>query len=272
MERLHVLGTGHAMVTHCYNTCFAIERDGDWFLVDAGGGNRILRILDDKGIDPCRMRSLFLTHLHTDHALGMVWVLRRIAERMLAGRLDGCVDFYAHAEAADGLQTICRMTMKRAQTDLFGGRIRFHAVSDGDEVEILGDRVRFFDIRSTKMRQFGFEMALSDGQRLVCLGDEPCDPACEPVARGADWLLSEAFCRYEDRERYRPYEKHHATARDAALLAGRVGARRLVLWHGEEQTLADRPALYGAEARAVFGGEVYVPRDGDVIPLGGESE
>ena len=35
--KLTILGTGNAMVTKCYNTCFAIENDGHYFLVDGGG-------------------------------------------------------------------------------------------------------------------------------------------------------------------------------------------------------------------------------------------
>jgi len=271
MEKLHVFGTGHAMVTHCYNTCFAIEKDGDYFLVDGGGGNRILRILDDEGIAADRIRALFLTHTHTDHLFGVIWILRRIAEKMVGGQITGTLDFYGHSDAVECVQAICRMSLQKKQTDLFGKQILFHAVSDGEEAVILGDAVRFFDIRSTKLRQFGFSMGLSDGQRLVCLGDEPCDPACEEIARGADWLLSEAFCRYGDADRFKPYEKHHATVRDAAALAERLSVRRLVLWHAEEDTLADRPALYGAEAREFYHGEVFVPRDGDLIDLGGKN-
>jgi len=269
MEKLRVFGTGHAMVTRCYNTCFAIERSGEFFLVDGGGGNRILRILDDEGVRADRIRAVFLTHTHTDHLFGVIWVLRRIAEKMTAGEIAGALDFYGHGDAVACVRSICLMTLQKSQTDLFDRRILFHAVADGDEAEILGDRVRFFDIHSTKKRQFGFSMRLSDGQRLVCLGDEPCDPACEEIARGADWLLSEAFCRFDDREIYRPYEKHHATVRDTAFLAERLGVRRLVLWHAEEDTLEQRPALYGAEARTVYGGEVFVPRDGDRIDLEG---
>ena len=46
-ELLYVFGTGNATVTNLYNTCFAL-RDGDeYFMVDAGGGNGILKILDN---------------------------------------------------------------------------------------------------------------------------------------------------------------------------------------------------------------------------------
>ena len=45
MEKIHVLGTGNAMVTQCYNTCYVLEADGQYLLVDCGGGNGILRQL-----------------------------------------------------------------------------------------------------------------------------------------------------------------------------------------------------------------------------------
>ena len=41
--KLTMLGTGNALVTECYNTCFLIEDNGQVFMVDGGGGNTILR-------------------------------------------------------------------------------------------------------------------------------------------------------------------------------------------------------------------------------------
>ena len=44
--KLTILGTGNATVSECYNTCYAIRTiEGKHFLVDAGGGNRILKVL-----------------------------------------------------------------------------------------------------------------------------------------------------------------------------------------------------------------------------------
>ena len=48
---LIMLGTGSAMVTKCYNTCFALRREEEYFLVDAGGGNGILSQLEKAEID-----------------------------------------------------------------------------------------------------------------------------------------------------------------------------------------------------------------------------
>ena len=40
--KLTMLGTGHAVVTECYNTCFVLSENNKHFLVDGGGGSTIL--------------------------------------------------------------------------------------------------------------------------------------------------------------------------------------------------------------------------------------
>lgn len=43
--KLTMLGTGNALVTECYNTCFVLEENNQYLLVDGGGGNGILHQL-----------------------------------------------------------------------------------------------------------------------------------------------------------------------------------------------------------------------------------
>ena len=127
--------------------------------------------------------------------------------------------------------------------------------------------VECFDIASTKEKQFGFRTCLPDGQSLVCLGDEPYNACNRMYVEGADWLLCEAFCLYEDRERFKPYEKHHSTALDAGRLAAQLGVKNLLLYHTEDKTLSTRKARYTAEAALQFNGKVYVPEDLEEILL-----
>lgn len=83
MERnLIMLGTGNAMVTKCYNTCFAIQNGEEYLLVDAGGGNGILGRMEEAEIPVDKIHYMFVTHAHTDHVLGVVWVIRKIATMM----------------------------------------------------------------------------------------------------------------------------------------------------------------------------------------------
>lgn len=41
--KLTMLGTGNALVTECYNTCFVIEDNKQYFMVDGGGGSAVRR-------------------------------------------------------------------------------------------------------------------------------------------------------------------------------------------------------------------------------------
>ena len=129
------------------------------------------------------------------------------------------------------------------------------------------ETVTFFDIHSTKAKQFGFYTAAKGDKKLVCLGDEPCADCCRDIAEGADWLLCEAFCLAADSDRFKPYEKHHSTVREACELAQQLGAPNLVLWHTEDKHIRDRKQLYTQEGRAYYDGCLYVPDDLDVITL-----
>ena len=72
-----MLGTGNALVTRCYNTCFTLHSmGGALMLVDAGGGNGILTQLERAGIQREDITDLFVTHAHTDHLLGCIWMMR----------------------------------------------------------------------------------------------------------------------------------------------------------------------------------------------------
>lgn len=73
MNKITMLGTGNATVTHIYNTCFTLQTSTTLLLVDAGGGNGILTQLRKADIQIADIHHLFVTHSHTDHVLGVIW-------------------------------------------------------------------------------------------------------------------------------------------------------------------------------------------------------
>ncbi len=268
MEQLYVLGTGNATVTRCYNTCFAIRDLGQqFFMVDTGGGNGILRILEDMHMDLSQIHHIFITHEHTDHLLGIVWLIRVIATRMKNGQYKGDLHIYCHEDLPETITTICRLTVQGKFFKMIGDRIHLIPVHDGETVSILNYPVTFFDIRSTKAKQYGFTAILENGQRFTCCGDEPFNDCCMDYVRRSDWLTHEAFCLYSQRETFKPYEKHHSTVKDACELAETLGIRNLILWHTEDKNIADRQKLYLDEGRPYFSGKLYVPEDQTVIDL-----
>lgn len=267
MEQLYVFGTGNAAVTHYYNTCFAIRDDDEYFMVDAGGGNGILKILKDMDITYPQIHHLFVTHEHTDHLLGVVWLVRFVGSSILSGSYEGDFYIYCHDGLVSTIDTICRLTLQGKIYKLLEDRIHLIAVHDGETLPIMDYNVTFFDIHSTKARQFGFTTTLKNGRKLTCAGDEPYNPVCRPYVEGSDWLLHEAFCLYGERERFKPYEKHHSTVMDACKLAEELQIPNLVLWHTEDKSVGRRKELYLAEGREYYHGSLFVPDDGEILDL-----
>lgn len=266
MEKLTVLGTGNAMVTQCYNTCFALQEGSEAVLVDAGGGNGILIQLKKAGIKPTQIRHLIVTHEHCDHLLGVVWILRSIGTLMLGERYQGQLHIWCHAGLSETIYTLAQLTLQKKFVNLLGDRILLHPVEDGQKEVLLDHIFTFFDIHSTKAPQYGFCIEGQDG-KLTCLGDEPYNPVCRPYVEESRWLLCEAFCLYSQREKFKPYEKHHSTVKEACELARDLGVKNLVLWHTEDENYDRRQQLYTEEGSNFFPGKLYVPYDLDVITL-----
>lgn len=267
MEELYVFGTGNAQAVRCYNTCFAIKSKEEFFMVDAGGGNGILGILEDMKVDLKRIHHIFVTHEHTDHILGVIWIIRMAAAAMKKGIYEGELRIYCHDGLTDTISTLCRLTLQKKFCDMIGSRILLIPVEDGQNMFICGHEITFFDIHSAKARQFGFRARLAGGTILAFTGDEPFHPLCLPYVEHSDFLLHEAFCLYRDREIFSPYEKHHSTVREACQLAQELHIPNLVLWHTEDKQIKQRKALYTAERQDYYFGRLIVPDDREILSL-----
>lgn len=267
MEKLIVLGTGHALTTKCYNTCFALTQGYEYILVDAGGGNGILRMLEKAQIPVSSIHNAFFTHKHTDHILGILWIIRKIAPLIYSDKYEGNLNIYGHEELIQTILTLTEATLDPRTLQLLGKRIMLLPVVDGQKESLASLDFTFFDIYSTKAKQFGFTIKLKNGKTLACMGDEPYNPLCQKYIENSDWLLGEAFCLYRDRELFKPYEKHHSTVKDICELAAQLNIKNLVLWHTEDQNITQRRELYTAEGKNYYSGNLYVPNDLDVLEL-----
>ncbi len=259
-----MLGTGNATVVRCYNTCFVLETAATKLLVDAGGGNGILAQLKKAEIPVSDIHHLFITHAHTDHILGVIWVVRMVAQ---CKGYEGRLHVYGHDKAVNVVKTIIGMVLAKKQLAKVGERVVFHELKDGDAFDVGDMKLTCFDIHSTKEKQFGFRAELPNNIVVACLGDEPYNPLNRPYVERADWLLCEAFCLYSDREEFKPYEKNHSTALDAGKLAAELGVKNLLLYHTEEKTLETRRENYTREAAVNFAGKIVVPDDMEVVGL-----
>ncbi|MDO4169760.1 MAG: MBL fold metallo-hydrolase [Lachnospiraceae bacterium] len=258
--RLTMLGTGNATVSRCYNTCFILTEDQKHLLVDAGGGNQIIGLLEKNHTPFTEIHDIFVTHEHVDHILGVVWLIRMIGQKINQGKYNGNLRIYCFEELAQKIQSIVEMTVQKKVWKHFGGRIQFVIVEHGQKLEIIDHPVQVFDIFSTKAKQFGFTMDIH-GTKFTCVGDEPYNEADAEFVAGSDWLLHEAFCLYSEAEEFKPYEKHHSTVKDACILAEQLQIPNLLLYHTEEKNLENRKKLYMDEGQDYYHGNLMVPDD-----------
>jgi len=264
---LTMLGTGNALVTECYNTCFVTEDEGSYFMVDGGGGNAVLHQLKRAGLDWMDMREIFVTHKHVDHLLGIMWMIRMICQSMSHGDYEGDANIYAHDEVIAILRDMANQLLQKKEMKFIDDRLHLITVSDGEERLIHNRKVTFFDIQSTKAKQYGFCMELADGGKLTCCGDEPYNPCEEKYAQNSTWLLHEAFCLYSQADIFEPYEKHHSTVKDACELAEKLNVQNLLLYHTEDTNIARRKELYAAEGQQYYSGKLWVPDDLETIKI-----
>jgi len=267
MELVNILGTGSAMVTKCYNTCFTISSGKEHFLVDTGGGNTILSNLEKSNIDIGNIHHVFISHRHNDHISGIVWVIRAVAQQIMNGNYDGNLTIYCHKNNIDIINTISSLLLDKKFTKYIGTRILFNEIYDKYTATILDLNVEFFDIKSTKELQFGFATTLKSGKRLAFFGDEPYNDALFYYANNVDYLFHEAFCLYSQKDIFKPYEKHHATVKDACENASKLNVKTIVMFHTEDKNILNRRKLYTDEGKKFFSGNIIVPDDLDVIEL-----
>lgn len=266
-NQIIMLGTGNAMAMNCYNTCFLLKTPKTLLLVDAGGGNGILSQLAKTRIEISDLHNMFITHAHTDHILGAVWILRMVIQRIKKQEYEGFFNVFGNEKVLSALQQICALTLSPNDLTQIGQSVRFYELYDQEIIQLQDIRLQCFDIHSTKEMQFGFRAILPNGISVVCLGDEPFNEANKSLVENADWLLCEAFCLYKDRDVFHPYEKHHSTAMEAGLLASKLNVKNLLLYHTEDKTLSFRKVSYAAEASLNFNGNIVVPDDLENILL-----
>ena len=268
MEKLNILGTGHAMTLDCYNTCFTLENnDGEHILVDTGGGSQIIKQLRDAKIDIRKIHNIILSHKHTDHILGIFQIIRYVTKLFRNNDYEGNLNIYMHKELETTIRKILFEVLSEKFTQFIDNKIMFHIVEDKEEVKILKYNVKFLDIYAKKVKQFGFKTKLENGKTLVFLGDETFDNRLREEVQNSDWLLHEAMCLDSEADKFKPYEKMHSTVKTASKIATSLNVKNLVLYHSNDNDLENRKKLYTEEAQKYFKGNVYVPNDLEIIEL-----
>ena len=266
MTSLMMLGTGNGGTLNLYNTCFIIKNEGGTFLIDTGGSIEIIKRLKHFNIKVNDINNIFISHSHTDHILGLIWMFKKMGRMVLHGEIKEKINIYCNDVVYEAIKGVSNYILSSTLTKAIYDITNFIILNDGDKYNINGTSYEFFDILAKGTKQYGFECILEDN-RFIFLGDETLNPKLYDRIKNADFVTHEAFCLDKEENIFHAYEKNHSTALSASKVMNDLNVSNLLLYHTEETHGIDRKELYIEEAKSVFDGNVIVPDDLEEIRL-----
>lgn len=263
--KIFMLGTGTASAVDIYHTCFVLEKNNKYFVVDGGGGSSVLAQLKKVHIDVSKINDIFLSHIHLDHCLGILWIIRK---RNLS--INNKVELpplkvYGSKKTLSELKNLMAIVLKKEFKKL-GSEILFVELNNDDKLNINDIIFTFFDTLASKDEMFGF-IAEDSGKKLAFVGDETIKEPIVQKVKGCDLLMHDAFCVAGEFDDGFLKRTCHTTAEQAGSIATTACAKSLLLFHTMDNNLKKRKNLYTKKASINFSGKIYVPNDLEIIEL-----
>lgn len=267
MQKIVMLGTGHGFVYDYYNTCFLMQNDNQYFLVDTGGGVQIVERLEKLNISLNRIHDIFISHSHTDHILGLFWLLKRITGMVKKDTYKGKLNIYCNDEVGLAIKSIYSHLFPKAYMEIIDSYLNIIIVGDNETKKIANKEYTFFDVKARGNKLYGFETILDNGKKLVFLGDETCNPEIYPRIENSDYVMHESFCLDDEQDIFKPYEKRHSTVKSVCENFDKLNIQNLILYHTEDTHIDNRKELYLKEGTKYFHKNIIVPNDLEEILL-----
>lgn len=258
------LGVGTGATLDFYNTCFVITNNNTYFLIDTGGGCEIMKRLKLSNIDIKDIKDIFISHSHTDHILGLIWMYKKIGVMAMHKEIESPINVYCNDVVYEAIKGISKYVLPGKLNEIIDSIVNYHILNDGDSYTIGGINYTFFDIHAKDTCQFGFSYTYNN-KRIFFMGDETIKPEMYDLVKGAYFVMHEAFCLDAEANIFHPYEKNHSTALSAARTMEKLNVKNLLLYHTEDNLGEKRKDAYIKEAKEVYNGNVIVPDDLEVI-------
>ena len=266
MEKIIMLGTGNGGTLNLYNTCFVIQNNKGNFLVDTGGSIEIIKRLKQVNIELKDIKNIFISHSHTDHILGLIWMFKKLGRALINGEIETKINIYCNDVVYESIIEVSKHILPEKLVKRILNIVDFHILKNDEKIEINGVEYTFFDIQARGTKQYGFECNLNK-KRLVFLGDETLNSNLYERVRNSDYVMHEAFCLDSEENIFHAYEKNHSTAKSASKVMNDLEVKNLILYHTEESHGNERKSLYIKEGKENFSGNIYVPDDLEIIEL-----
>jgi ribonuclease Z len=298
---VRLLGTSASRPTIERNvSSLAIHREGETLMFDCGEGTQ--RQMMRYGVS-FALEDIFFTHMHADHLLGVIGLMRTMA---LQGRIER-LRLWGPRGSNRVLNRAESLGFERATFP-----VEILELEPGQRVERTGYAITAFAVEHRGSMSIGYALVEEDrkgrfnpdlarelgipegplwgqihrgkpvvlddgriiepsvlvgpqrpGRTVVVTGDTRPCAATIEASRGADLLIHEAT--FGDEEGERAIETGHSTAREAAQVAHAAGVRRLLLTHFSARYSRDAYDLL-REAQQVHA-ETTIGKDGMEIEV-----
>ncbi|HXT16540.1 MAG TPA: MBL fold metallo-hydrolase [Gemmatimonadaceae bacterium] len=254
----------------------AVVVDSTAYIVDAGSGvvRRAAAAVRDRGIralQAARLRTVFITHLHSDHTVGLAdlmfspWVLGRTVP----------LDVYGPAGTAAMVRHLNEAYEADVQMRLYGGEPsnktgyggRGFDVSAGEVYRDSLVRVTAFEVlHGSWPHAFGYRFDTPD-RSIVISGDTRPSDAVVRACNGCDVLVHEVISSHDIENRTPDWKAYHLAFHTPSIELGDVATKAhpklLVLYHQIPGNWPDEKFV--AEVKTRYSGRVVSGRDLDVF-------
>jgi ribonuclease Z len=235
--RVTLLGTGNPTPSSTrFGPSVLIQAGDETLVFDAGRG--AAQRLYQLGVPFQKINAVFLTHLHSDHTVGLPdlwltgWLMGRTALPLKLIGPAGTTEMAGYLEKAFAFDV--RMRIEDGHQAPAGGQISARDVVQGLVYEEHGVRVTAFDVDHGIVKPaLGYRIEFR-GHVVVLSGDTRFSENVIEFSKGADLLIHEVVLAPTDikpSSRGYPAFAHHTTPEQAAEVFSRVKPKLAVFSH-----------------------------------------
>ncbi|MEJ8819279.1 MBL fold metallo-hydrolase [Lacibacter sp. H407] len=279
-----LLGTGAPQPTiDRFGAATLVEAGGRYFLFDCGRG--VTQRLWQKKIGAGKVNYLFLTHLHSDHIVGIpdLWLLGLMPGTF--GNRKQALEVYGPAGTNDmiqGLKLAYQWDIKTRVAEYpsadSGSNVKANDVREGVVYDKNGVKITAFWVNHSDIidSALGYRLDYM-GRSVVISGDTRYSENLIQYSKGADLLIHEVIAIREDVAATQPLARKiinfHTTPEDAGKIFALAKPKLAVYTHVAIPTLdPSKPPLTTddiiARTRKYYSGQLAVGEDLMVIEIG----
>ena len=252
MAEIVFLGTrGSVATSDSDNTSILLRAGGEEFLVDCSGS--VVQKIKKLGVEPRRIRAVFLTHVHPDHIFGLPSLIHSLMLEAGTIRLFGSAETMSFSRS---LLDLFRLREKTIKT-----RVVFRPLRPGYKVRVTAALA----VRALSVPHHPSSLAyhffwLEEGKEAVYSSDTALHPPLFEDASGVDIFVHETSAPSRFFKKYPGLRSMHTDSRTLGKWSQKAGVRCLVPCHffGEVEFSLEE---IKDEIRREFRGRLIMPRE-----------